>query len=166
MPFQGSPVSLEAMLNRREARSRELEAFAKAYPQDCLVCLKLNIPGPVKDHPRFEALFQEGVDEFINLYPEAQELSRHRGITGSEITWRLVKEAQGVKKDLVTLEEAYPRYRLFDFDVMVKGQAISRQDLNLPERHCLICHQPAKVCGRSRSHDLPTLLSYLDDLLP
>ncbi len=66
--------------------------------------------------------------------------------------------AEIVKKITVDLEENHPLGRLFDIDVYdADGAAVSRQELGVPGRKCLICHEDAKACGRSRTHSVEEL---------
>ncbi len=48
--------------------------------------------------------------------------------------------------------------RLFDLDVIrPDGRQVSRTELGLPQRLCLICGNPAKDCARSRRHTVAEL---------
>ncbi|MBE8117719.1 citrate lyase holo-[acyl-carrier protein] synthase [Limosilactobacillus fermentum] len=66
-----------------------------------------------------------------------------------------------VKEGTVAFEETTPYNRLFDLDVLIKegetAHSLSRGELNLPVRTCLICGRPAKECGRSRRHTVSGL---------
>ncbi|MEK1398306.1 hypothetical protein HCZ84_08925 [Limosilactobacillus fermentum] len=59
-----------------------------------------------------------------------------------------------VKEGTVAFEETTPYNRLFDLDVLIKegetAHSLSRGELNLPVRTCLIC-------GRSRRHTVAGL---------
>ncbi|MEK1374296.1 hypothetical protein HC007_07995 [Limosilactobacillus fermentum] len=52
-----------------------------------------------------------------------------------------------VKEGTVAFEETTPYNRLFDLDVLIKegetAHSLSRGELNLPVRTCLICGRPA-----------------------
>lgn len=66
--------------------------------------------------------------------------------------------ASFIKKLTVQIEETHPFGRLYDIDVYgMDGKGISRQELGLPVRKCLICDKDAKICGRSRSHSVEEL---------
>ena len=50
--------------------------------------------------------------------------------------------------------------RLFDFDILrADGSKLSRQELGFLERTCLLCGNPAFLCGRSRTHSAQELLA-------
>ena len=42
---------------------------------------------------------------------------------------------------------------------------IPRSAVGAPERRCLICSQPARVCMRARNHSVAELLAAVDRLL-
>lgn len=56
------------------------------------------------------------------------------------------------------LEEQLPYGRLLDIDVLDgEGAHISRAELGLPERGCLVCGAPGRACAASRAHTLEEL---------
>ena len=58
----------------------------------------------------------------------------------------------------VELEDIDPIGRLYDMDVLdTDGKKISREDMGLPRRKCLLCENDAAVCARSRAHSLEAL---------
>ena len=63
------------------------------------------------------------------------------------------------KRRMVEIEEGFALGRLLDIDVMAKGvPKISRQQLGLPPRRCLVCGEMAAACARSRRHDIKEIL--------
>ena len=56
--------------------------------------------------------------------------------------------------------------RLFDIDVLdAGGKKLSREDLGLPPRKCLLCEQPAHACARSRTHTVMELTEQIESIL-
>ena len=55
----GSPVSMGEILDARESRAAIQKEMLKRNP-GCLVCLTLNIPGPVKTFPFVRWLYEVG----------------------------------------------------------------------------------------------------------
>jgi len=74
-------------------------------------------------------------------------------LTGWEGFWVFDEEALFLKRYLVSLEEKHPLGRLWDFDVYdpVQGQ-LSRAEMGLPPRQCLLCSAPGAECTRSMRH--------------
>lgn len=145
-------VDLDQMLMARERRaSIQNKMMAKARPDQCLVCLTLNIAGEVKRTPMTRMLFDEGVKEFEALGLELTDSFFIDEATGSEALWIVNEEGTRVKPLLEELEDSFAAARLFDFDVIVPGgQKLSRA----AGRRCLICDRPAAECSRSRRHGL------------
>ena len=58
------------------------------------------------------------------------------------------------------LEDSSPLARLWDIDVIDhNGNLLSRADFNFPPRPCLVCHENAKNCARSRKHHLDEIFA-------
>ena len=80
--------------------------------------------------------------------------------TGWEGFFALNLPPEEIKTYLLEQEEHHPLGRLFDFDVLrTDGSKLSRQELGFPERTCLLCGNPAFLCGRSRTHSAQELLA-------
>jgi len=71
-----------------------------------------------------------------------------------------------IKDKAIRLEESHPLGRLFDIDVLdSENISISRSALGLLPRKCLLCHEDAKICGRSRKHAIEELEQYVNQML-
>ncbi len=160
--FNTPPLSLDEILWSRERRA-ETQRRMLAQGEGTLICLTLNIAGAVKSAPSFRRAFEEGkrrILEQLGLEGAkilAQE-ERHEK-TGDELylltDWGLV----AAKRRMVAIEEGFALGRILDIDVMAQGgEKISRQQLGLPPRRCLVCGEAAAACARSRRHDLRTVL--------
>jgi holo-ACP synthase CitX len=89
-------------------------------------------------------------------------------ITADGPEGHLVSSASGRKLKLlcVAIENANPLGRLLDIDIMEPGgRQISRSELGLPHRKCLICEAPAMECIRGGAHDLNQVHSRVLELL-
>ena len=162
--FQGPEVALPDMLAARERRVDSLRAMlAAARQNEALLCLTLSIPGPVKTSPVLERVFDELVcaaeSELADV--AVRERRRTNDATGPEYYALVELPTHELKLRMVGIEEGHPLGRLGDLDVLARaddmpGQAavnsISRRDLGLPLRRCLICGGEAKACARSRAH--------------
>lgn len=127
----------------------------------------MNIPGPVKQSPPLHAAFCGGAallrQQFgAHLLAECEKAA----VTGSELLLALDLPPEAAKRQTVRMENSHPLGRLFDLDVLDPcGRAVSRVDLGLPPRRCLLCGQDAKVCGRSRAHSVGALQARISALL-
>ena len=163
----GTPVTLEEMLearSRRAERQRELLETGGA----CLISFSLNIAGEIKQFPLARAAFQEGLTEIKKRLPDGKLLSYEitQKNTGSEAFFLLNTSAREIKEEMAVLEESHPLGRVFDIDVLDSGGlSISRSELGLPPRTCLICGGNAKACARSRAHSVELVLWRTTQLL-
>lgn len=154
-------IALNRILDARERRAdfqREmLDEFGRP-----LISFTLNIPGAFKTFPLARQAFLEGKFQIIRQMERAgipivdyRDLSGDAGFCG---IWALDADPMWIKKLSVSIEEGCEIGRLFDIDVLrADGRGISRQDLGLPMRQCLICNSAAHVCARSRRHSAEEL---------
>lgn len=162
-------VSLPQLLSSRECRQARQRAWLARHPTTLLV-LTLVVPGAVKDSPMTRQVFNLGWQALQQMYrqqgwsclqSEALALP-----TGCEGYLALQADARTVKDAAIQLERQQPIGRLWDIDVLTpQGQILSRRDIGLPERSCLLCAQPAKICARQRSHSTEQLLNEMERML-
>lgn len=125
-----------------------------------LVSFTLNIPGPVKDEPLYKTIHNQGIieiekiicdhiyDKLVNLY-----------YTGPEAFWTVDLDPVYTKRQMIILENDFYLGRIFDIDVLKPdGKVLSRTDLNIIPRKCLICDEFAAICSRSRKHTINDLI--------
>lgn len=154
-------VTLQQVLDAREARAATQQTLLQKYAAP-LICLTMNIPGPVKNSDLIRRAFGLGQQMLLDslksegialLHAQTQEPA-----TGCESFYVLRCNPQRLKQLCVGLEDSFPAGRLFDLDVIgLDGSHTSRESLGLPPRKCLLCDQDAKVCGRSRAHSVEAL---------
>jgi len=133
-----------------------------------IVCIRVNVPGEQKKFAwsekihrhaslKFEELFlnqaikfQRIEEEFCNLFYEY-------------ITFYSVKsEPISVKRLTIQLESDEEIGRLLDIDVYdFKGNSISRDEFDIPDRQCYLCSEPAFICGRTRKHSIQELHQFM-----
>ncbi|MFC0227998.1 citrate lyase holo-[acyl-carrier protein] synthase [Serratia aquatilis] len=162
-------VSLPELLSSRECRQARQQAWLARHPTTLLV-LTLVVPGAVKDSPLTRQIFNLG-------WHALQQMHRQQGWhclqaetialpTGCEGFLSLQAEAHQVKDAAIQLEIGQPLGRLWDIDVLTpQGHILSRHEIGLPERRCLLCAQPAKLCARQRSHSTEQLLGEMERML-
>ncbi|MBO1264526.1 citrate lyase holo-[acyl-carrier protein] synthase [Proteiniclasticum sp. SCR006] len=170
---EGSSPSLEEVLHTRENRVRFQEALAAEYAPDSVISFKLNIPGPVKSNETIGKIFSLGKSDITDaiaaegweiLYEKIMDLK-----TGPELFLVTRGTLAEVKSAMIRLEEEMPLGRLFDLDVFAAEgtvvRTLSREALGYPERRCLICEKPAKVCGRNRTHEIREMHEKIMEIL-
>lgn len=162
--FDGPEVTLPQMLDARERRASEQRRLLEsARPGETLLCVTLGVPGPVKTSEALEWAFDQIVVAARLALGEAPVSSSERlgGPTGPELLMLVSMDALGLKRSMVHIEEEHPLGRLADIDVVGRAGAmprpLSRLDLGLAPRNCLVCGREAKLCARSRAHGVPEM---------
>ncbi|MNG89634.1 Apo-citrate lyase phosphoribosyl-dephospho-CoA transferase [compost metagenome] len=162
-------VSLPELLTSRDCRQARQQAWLARH-QSTLLVLTLVVPGARKDSALTRNIFNLG-------WQALQQLRREQGwrclqaetlalATGCEGFLALQADARRVKDCAMQLEVQQPIGRLWDIDVLdAQGRILSRRDLGLAERRCLLCGQPAKVCARQRRHGSEQLLQQMERML-
>lgn len=163
----GVPISLDAMLERRDARAAGQRTLLERFGRP-VVSLTLVNPGPVKDTAQARFVFEQGQAAIGAALAAAgyAVLACENGCfaTGPEALQAVDADPLALKCTLAALEEQHPLGRLWDADVIAPGgKTVSRQQLGLPARRCLICDQPAHACARSGIHPLADLQRVIKD---
>ncbi len=169
--YNEHPVILDDMLARRETRVASRNRLLARHGRP-VVTFTLVTPGPLKDTPATRLLYEEGrhalclvlgggefplvgtVDEYLPTGPEG-----FRVVDADPVV---------LKYKLASLEASHPLGRLWDLDVTgVDGHTVSRQDVGMPPRQCLVCGEPAHACARAARHPLEeverAIRSLIDD---
>ena len=152
----GRAAELEQILLRREARAEEQRRLLALGGQS-LISFTMNIPGACKSFPLANAAFDEGMAQIrqaITVLPLLYAAHSEHA-TGCEAFFLLDTPAQEVKRRCIILERSHPLGRLWDIDVLnPDGTAVSRRELGLDARRCLLCSKEAKLCARSHTHSM------------
>jgi holo-ACP synthase len=155
-------ASLENILTARERRvARQREALALwGMP---LISVTLVMPGPQKDSDLTRFLLKTALTEIDDLCAahgwQICSFDQISQIAGPEALYVVDADAQELKRALLRLEETHQLGRLWDIDVLAPdGASISRRDLGMDGRRCLVCDQPGHACARSRAHTLSELM--------
>ncbi len=159
--------ALSEILSGREERVNTRNAHLSDGVFACQV--SLNIPGYPKriqnDRQaieKFALLFSHewGADPFLT-----ENISNEAGLCWIGFFHGDHPDSQRAKKIAVDLEEGTPEGRIFDIDIIVKGISISRAEMGLPSRSCIICGRPAKECARERNHPYSCLRDAVEKLI-
>ena len=157
------------MLDARESRCQLQKQLLHAYGKP-LICLTLNIPGPVKLLPGVPEAFHRACSRIESCLSDKLILIQHMDTikekTGCEAFYCVDTSPEYAKELMIELEEHDAEGRLFDIDVLrPDGVKISREELGFPSRRCLLCDEPAHVCSRSRRHSVSELVDEITRIL-
>ena len=153
-------VTVADMMQAREARFAMQRTLLSRYPGASLVCLTMNVAGPVKTTPAIERAFEWGMAQIQAVLSGHAVLfsASIREKTGPEAVYAVQGGAREIKRRLCALEDGCAMGRLLDIDVIgPDGEKIARTQLGLSPRRCLLCGQDAPVCARSRAHSVAAL---------
>lgn len=162
-------VTLTDMLDARERRV-SIQNHLLMQHKLPLICLTLNIPGPVKVFSLVPEAYEEGCRRIRFLLDQNNfpiiDFLEIKSKTGYEAFFSVNAQASDIKKAMVSIEDQDRLGRLFDIDVLgVDGMKLSREEFGLPPRLCLICNRPAHECSRSRAHSVPELTKQIQKIL-
>ncbi len=144
------PVTLEQMLDARELRAAHQQALLTEHGLP-LLCIGMNIAGPVKDSPLIRAAFRTALSRCCCALGTPVSMQTLYLPTGPEGYLVYDLSPTSMKQRVCAIEEADTLGRLFDLDVLdAQGHKLSREG----ERSCLVCGGPAFVCARERAHGL------------
>ena len=153
---EGRAVALDDILAARDARVARQQALLQQGGM--LLSLTLVAPGAVKRSPLLDAIFAAALDAIRPLVDDARARIEAVDDSGHHALYLLDGEARDWKTRMLALENRAPLSRLWDIDIIDRdGVAVSRRDLGLPPRRCLICDDDAKTCARERRHDIAAL---------
>lgn len=160
---------LDEILEAKEKRAQIQKELLNMF-KATLISFTLNIPGAEKNNESFAKLHKKGIclleEELKKHNVEILYKMLNNSAAGAEAFLNVDADALIVKRITVSIEENHKLGRLFDFDVFTKtGEQISRTDLGVSERKCLLCGENAKVCGRSRKHPVEELLNKVYELM-
>lgn len=159
--FDGRTVSLEQMLQAREERVEAQERLIKQYGLP-VICFTLNIAGPVKSFTLSRKAFDIGkgiIKKRLEMNSDVLAAFEEKiSDTGCEAFFVVTGDASNIKEQMAVIEDHHPLGRFFDIDVISPdGRKLSRTDLGMEARRCIICDAPAALCARSRNHSMETL---------
>ena len=160
-------ITLDALLQSRDARHALQQQLLQQHPGSTLVCLTVVMPGSVKRNLYSVVTAQAALTALLDRLGEHVQATRARDLaTGYEaylISDLLAIEAKRVTCDI---EDSHPLGRLFDIDVMgADGTPVNRQEVGGQPRRCLLCDHEARWCMRNHSHSQEELMAHIQRLV-
>lgn len=156
------------ILNSREERGEKQREVLKEYPFT-LISFTLNTPGIIKDNELYRRIHSDGLGKIIQLLnSEGVKIKYNEVIvknTGSEAFLSVDLDAKELKKLMISIETSHPLGRIFDIDIFdLNHNQISRWDIGLNPRKCLMCEKDAKVCMREKNHTYEELIKRIEEI--
>lgn len=159
--FNGEHIELQEILYARENRLLRQQEMLNLYDYP-LICLTLNIAGPVKRFFMADKTLAEGIEMILASLTAERipviDCRTYMEKTGCEAYFSVDAPADEVKRIMVRIEDNFCLGRLLDIDVFLKGgRKVERGDIGKAPRTCFLCSMPAVECARSRTHSVEQL---------
>lgn len=154
---RGAEITGYEMLDARDARAARQTEWLAGHKGCCLVSVTMNIAGAVKSTPLIRDGFSAGMelvdDTLKNLGVTVLRSEQWLLKTGCEAFRLIAGDACEVKRAMIGVEESCAFGRLLDIDVLSEEtKPLSRFELGLPERRCLVCGASGRDCARLQRH--------------
>lgn len=160
---------LEKILNAREKRAEMQRELINIY-KNTLISFTLNIPGVEKSNPTFTKIHESAI-ELLEEELDKQNIKLvykmvQTTADGDEGFLVVDEDQWRIKRITTSIEENHRLGRLFDFDVFNKdGEQVSRSEIGLHARKCLLCNNSAKACARNRNHSVIEILNRIYEII-
>lgn len=159
---------LDEILSSREDRRLKQEEIISKYPFS-LISFTLNIPGEIKDSQLFRRIHNAGMGTIVkHLEKKSLEViykEKHYKTTGPEGFISVDSEPISLKQLAIDIEENHPLGRIFDIDIFDSNHnQISRVQINMETRQCLLCKEKAVNCIRSKTHTRDEIIEKIQDI--
>jgi len=162
-------VSLLELLEAREIRAA-IQSELIARHQGTLICFMINMPGPVKYNDASLFIHDQGVKAIHYFTNTCGIICNHEQIiiknTGIEGYFLFDYPSFRIKEKTCEIEECHPLGRLFDMDVFESdNKPISRDQIGLQRRKCLLCENEGVYCSRNQTHSVSELQFRIKEMI-
>ncbi|WP_263833803.1 triphosphoribosyl-dephospho-CoA synthase CitG [Sulfurospirillum oryzae] len=166
----GKPTTLDAILKAKEERAFKQKELLSRFPKASLISLSINIPSAIKLSHEAVVVHECAHQSIVSvLKQEGVELlfcESKIAPTGAESLFTCKSDANALKALTCKIENSHPLGRLMDIDVLdFTGNILSRHELGLAKRRCLICEEEAHRCAREQKHSYAELTAQIKKMV-
>lgn len=161
-------ITLDQLLASRDERHSRQMQLLREYPEKTLVCLTVIMPGKVKRNSLSLTVGEAAASALNDVFADSGicHTEVHDLPTGYEAMFVVGTDAATSKMMTCRLEEEHTLGRLFDVDVInADGTPMSRTDVGMPPRRCLLCEHEARYCMRNKTHTQEELMAEIERLV-
>lgn len=161
--------ALEAVMSGREERAAGQSSMLSSGPNRFVCQISLNVPGFPKRLDGDEAFIEKLASDLV-IKICRQPIGKVKLENGAGLALLMLfdggcEAARGAKLAGIAIEENGERGRIADIDVITENGPLSRSDLGLGPRQCLLCGKASKECARERCHTYEELRTKTQSLL-
>jgi len=159
-------ITIIEMLEARDRRAKKQKDLIEEFKLP-VISFTLNLAGNKKRSQIFDFIFNEALHL---IESSLGERIRHSEVlierTGNAAFWTVDEDIKSLKLEMVALETKNEVSRLYDIDVIgVDGIPITRSDVELPSRMCLVCNAaPYLECRRNRKHTIEDAVNKINEI--
>lgn len=162
-------VGMQEVLAGKERKAQLQQELMDVY-NTTIIGLAINMPGSIKYNSLIVEFFGVGINKLRHkLLYEGVRILEERSChmqSGPIAALAVDMTPEAAKRLAVAIEHENIYGRLLDIDVYATdGRQLSRTELGLPARRCLLCEQHFTVCMRERKHSLTELVERANYLL-
>lgn len=166
---EGYKKTDEQIENSKRSASEEENYLVDEIPENCsLITITMRIPGPIKNNRYISRTFNVIVDKFIADYKVIKEVLWDLS-TGPQAFIIIDKDPGILKQETVKYEDNDPLGNIADIDVFAVDEdsvsPITRKELDVPARKCIICDKTAKECTEKSNHSLEELRQKINNII-
>ncbi len=151
------------ILDARESRDAVIKSWLALNKP--VILIKANTPGTDKNL-WFSKVLVNYFSQLIKKTCEIDDVKHYQSLDGPYALLRLDMDGiESIKRVLIHIEESHPIGRYIDLDLYESGRmrSISRVDLDLPMRPCMLCQGDALACIRLKRHDSHQLIRRIEE---
>lgn len=157
---------LQRVLEAKEERADYQKQLIDEYHLP-LISLTLNLVGGYFQYDKSGIVLEkasEAIDETFLKNIVFKEI--RLGKWGAEGFWIVTLPLEIIKKKTIEIENLHPLGRLFDIDVIgLDGIPISRRDMGIESRKCMICNNSALECYIEKKHSQEELKLKINEII-
>lgn len=148
-------------LNAKEFKQDIIQSLLEK--QQNVIAIGANIPGSNKNIPEAHQLMRL----FLHVARDQFKILDSKSFESPDGPFTLITLPQQdpivLKKQLIKIEETHPLGRMIDLDLYVPGKqsSVSRSELMIGKRTCMLCGGDVDVCRRTYQHTESELISYI-----
>ncbi|WP_125767822.1 citrate lyase holo-[acyl-carrier protein] synthase [Companilactobacillus furfuricola] len=166
---EGYKKTAEEIKSAQQSALEEENYLIDEIPENCsLVNITMRIPGQIKNNRYISRVFNLVVERFRQKYKIIKEVLWDLS-TGPQAFLIIEKDPGILKQETIEYEASDPLGLISDVNVFAveddQVSPITRKELGLPDRKCIIDDKSAKECKKDQNHSLAEMYQKIDKII-